>query len=490
MSEISQIDKGTLVPVRRTPRSSREMTDILFRQAPLITMALAAIVGFAVAYVLLSPSRYRSQMTLLVQAQRTALGLGSDNARSGPPGMEVTDSQLATVMQLLSSSEILGQVVDKCGLAEGRNGSPVELRARTRAKLAKSIKITPAGKADLITVSYVGYSPDQAAGVLQTLVNVYLDQHLKIHEASGNYQFFRSQADYFQDEWHQAQARMAVFQHQTNVIALDEQKDLGIRKLNDIETSLRETQSALSEAAHREEALVAQLSAATPRIKTQERTVPNQYAAERLNTMIVELTNRRTELLTKFRPDNRLIQEVDQQIAQTQSALKQATDSQAKEEASDVNPVRQTLESQLLEVRATKAGLQGRTETLSGQLARFGKRIGQLGDETENYEQLTRQIKEAEANYLLFSRQSEEARISDEMDQKRMANVMVVDGPERPVFAESKLSLNVVFGLLSGLILVIVLAFVRGIRRTQVFTPWELEGVVGVPVLGTVTETS
>ena len=42
---------------------------------------------------------------------------------------------------------------------------------------------------------------------------------------------------------------------------------------------------------------------------------------ERLNTMLAELKNHETEMLAKYRPDDRMVLEVRQQIAQTESRL-------------------------------------------------------------------------------------------------------------------------------------------------------------------------
>jgi hypothetical protein len=49
-----------------------------------------------------------------------------------------------------------------------------------------------------------------------------------------------------------------------------------------------------------------------------------------MKSKLLELELRRTELLTKFQPSYRLVREVEQQIAQAQSAI----------QAEDLNPLR------------------------------------------------------------------------------------------------------------------------------------------------------
>ena len=125
---------------------------------------------------------------------------------------------------------------------------------------------------------------------------------------------------------------------------LSEQKDLTLRKLLEIESALRDAQGQKIETELRIAKLREQMAAMGGRITTQMRKIPNQYSVERLNTLLTELQNKRTELLTKFRADDRMVKQVDQQLIDTRKALESAASLSATEEASDVNPIRQVTE--------------------------------------------------------------------------------------------------------------------------------------------------
>jgi len=109
-----------------------------------------------------------------------------------------------------------------------------------------------------------------------------------------------------------------------NVISLTQQKEQTVQKLAEARSKLMETAAYLREVNDRIAKVDQQLQNLQPSIVTQSRTMPNQYSAERLNTLMVELQNRRTQLLTKFRADDRLVREVDQQIKTTRAALEKA----------------------------------------------------------------------------------------------------------------------------------------------------------------------
>lgn len=470
--------------------SLREVADIVCRQRTVLGFWIILIFSGFVTYLLLTPNRYKSQMMFLLVNQRPVPSISQGDTQAGGLGSEVTDSQMATEMQLMLSRETVKRVVESAGLVPSGD-APYEVRlARAEQRFSKSFAVTPDGKSSLITVSFVGTSPQQTTNVLGTFASTYLSREYQIHKAGGSYEFFKSQAVHFENEWREAQSRLTAFEQRANVVVLDEQKDLGIRKLNDLGASLNEAESATSEAVHKKLALEGQLLGLAARIVTVQRLLPPQYTVEHLNTEIVDLKNKKTELLMKFLPDSRMVQEVEQQIAQTQSALEQTSTLHAKEEATDVNPLRQSIEAQIFQQEGVISGLTARASSVMDQVGQARRTVEQLGRRTEEYQQLVSQVKESEAKYLLYSRQSEQSRISEEMERQRVANVVVADPPGNPVAPEPKLSLNVGFGFLLCVAGIIAATFMKGLRRNQIFTPWELEGVAGVPVLGTVPDIS
>ncbi|MGA8595675.1 MAG: Wzz/FepE/Etk N-terminal domain-containing protein [Bryobacteraceae bacterium] len=470
--------------------SIKDIADILFRQRTLFfggIVLIAAIVGGLAWW---AGPKYQSEMLILLKNDRPDPIVAPNQSLTIAGPSEVTEAQIATEVELLSSRELLLKVIDRCGLAKGvtsqqDSGAAVEAAAR---KLEKRLKIVPGIKSNLIKVSYWTNSPEGAVKVLRALMDVYLDKHLEIHRLAGGYTFFRDQADRYARELREAQARMAQYEMRTKVVVLDEQKSLSLKKLTDLETELEDAEATAREAQQKSQKIQSQLAALSDRITTQSRVMPNQYSVERLNTMLVDLRNKRTEMLVKFRPDDRLVTEIDEQIHQTEAALEKAIHTQAKEEATDVNPIRQSLETELLQNESRLAGLTAKAEALRTQVDAYKRDLDKLGANTAEHDELARNIKEAETRYLLYSRQFQDAQIAAEMDQQRMANLAIAEQPRFPLTAQSKITLPTLLTLVLAVLAWVGLLFVRGIRRKHVFTPWELEGLVSVPVLGAVPE--
>jgi uncharacterized protein involved in exopolysaccharide biosynthesis len=222
------------------------------------------------------------------------------------------------------------------------------------------------------------------------------------------------------------------------------------------------------------------------RVVTQSRTLPNQFSAERLNTMLVELKNRRIQLLAKFQPTDRVVREVDDQIQGTTEALQKAVQSTAVEQATDLNPLRQMLESDLTKAKVEQKGRLALRGNLSAQAGDYQKQLSKLEKATSRHNDLSRQVKQSEGNYQLYAKKEEESRINDALDKQKISNVSVAEAPTVPRAPnKNNRLLALIFGLSLGLITGIGTAFVSELLRETFITPQELEKYTGYSVLAT-----
>jgi uncharacterized protein involved in exopolysaccharide biosynthesis len=176
-----------------------------------------------------------------------------------------------------------------------------------------------------------------------------------------------------------------------------------------------------------------------------------------------------------------MIQQVDQQILDTRAAMDRASKLTATEEATDVNPLRQSLESELAKTQANSNGLRARAASVSKQIEEYRSSLGALESSTADDDQLLREIKEDA--FFLYSKKREEARIAEAMDRQKIANVVLVQPPRIPQLPKPKLTASLVAGYLLCSLVILGLAFLTTTTWKTVYTPWELEGMTGLPVL-------
>jgi uncharacterized protein involved in exopolysaccharide biosynthesis len=480
--------------------SLRDGAGAMFRRRGLVLVIfLTVVIGTAVVTLLL-PNKYESRLKILVKNQRVDVAI-TPEATSGAPAPavenDVSENQINSEIELLTSKDLLTQVAKDCGLDHAttsfwrKSASDGERLEKAANDLAKDLVISPVRKANVISITYSSNSPETAAAVLRKLGELYLTKHLKLNHPTGASDFFKERADEYESKLQDSERQLTDFQQSNNLVVLSQQKDLTLQKTAEAKAKMLESEAALNEATDRIARIAQQLGVIPKRVVTQSRQLPNQYSAERMNTMLVELQNKRAQLLTKFRPDDRSVREVDEQIRITKDALSRAEAKTAVEEATDLNPLRQTLETELSRAKLDQAGAKARHDTLSAQLQQYEAALKKLEGDTTKHNDLERQIKEAEDNYQLYAKKREEARIADELDRQKITNVSIAEAPTVAQIPTSpNRPLNLVLGLVLAGFLSIASVFSAEMLTDVVYTPRQLEALAGAPVLATVAENS
>jgi hypothetical protein len=72
-----------------------------------------------------------------------------------------------------------------------------------------------------------------------------------------------------------------------------------------------------------------------------------------------------------------------------------------------------------------------------------------LGGATTIHDDLTRQEKQAEDNYLLYAKKAEEARIEESLDRQKIGNVVIAEHPVEPRLpSKPNVTMNLILGAL------------------------------------------
>ncbi|MGH3851796.1 MAG: GumC family protein, partial [Pseudonocardiaceae bacterium] len=240
--------------------SVRDGASALFRRRGLVLFTFLSVVMSAVAITLLLPNRYDARMKILVKNQRVDIAItpeATTGASSATVENEVSENQINSEIELLTSTDLLAQVVKETGLANhsgGWFGGPLPEAARVEKAvnaLAKDLTITPVRKANIISISYSSGSPQTAAAVLKKLGDFYLEKHLKLNHPAGASDFFKNKADEYESQLKEAEQRLTNFQQSNELVVLGQQKELTLQRTADAKTKLLDAETALSEATNK-----------------------------------------------------------------------------------------------------------------------------------------------------------------------------------------------------------------------------------------------
>jgi uncharacterized protein involved in exopolysaccharide biosynthesis len=353
--------------------------------------------------------------------------------------------------------------------------------------LKSALKVEALAKTSLISITYEDSDPSRAAQVLNTLVNLYMEKHLAVHRPTGTLGFFREQTKQYQEGLKTAESRLVDFSKKQNVVSPEQQKVATLQKLSEFQADLKQTQSSVAETEERIRSLEAQAAKLPARMTTQLRTADNPQLMQQLKSTLLNLELKRTELLQKFEPTYRLVQEVDTQIKQTQVAIETAEKSKPLEETTDRNPVYEWVDSELAKARSQLAADQARAEALSRSVHSYQEQASDLDRKGVLQEGLLRDKNTEEANYLLYLRKQEEARISDALDRSRIINVAVAEAAAVPAMPSRSNRLTLLVGLLAGILVSLSVAAAAEYLNPSLVTSDDVKEFLDVPVLASIS---
>jgi uncharacterized protein involved in exopolysaccharide biosynthesis len=477
---------------RRLSVSSRDLLAVAFRQKRRIAIVFSGILLGTILYTVFAPPQYEADMKILVKHARQDPVLTSD-PRLAPTIVknEITEEDLNSEIELIKGQDLLQQVVVACGL-DARNSSFISRLLRldsnerrlTKAvhRLERDLGAQPVKKSNLINVSYRSSDPTLAASVLSRLSTLYLAKHLAVHRPPGEYDFFKNQAEHYKQELQLAEARLSDFSRNNGTISAQSDRDYANQKSNDAAFALRDTYSSIRQVQERIHSLEAQAGATSARIITADKN-ENAQLLSQLKANLLTLQLKRTELLTKYDPEYPPVQELEQQISQLSAAIAAEQSTPLREITTDRNPTAQLINDELTRARAERASLVAKAGSINRMLGQYradSERLYQLSLAQQN---LLREAKSAEDNFQLYRSRSEEARIADDLDQKRMVNVAVAVSPTVPDEPQH----SGLFFLLIGTILAFVVSLGSALMMDSLDqhfrTPDELEIYLNLPLL-------
>jgi len=272
------------------------------------------------------------------------------------------------------------------------------------------------------------------------------------------------------------------------VVSARLEKEVALQKLGEFEGTLKQTHAAIAETQQRIRVLQEQAATIPTRMVTQVHNADDATLLTQIRSNLLTLEQKRTELLWKFEPSYRSVQEVEAQIAQTRVTLAVAEKSQLHDETTDRDPTYEWVREELAKAKADLASLQARAEATSLTVRSYRENARSLEQNEVTQDDLIRTVKATEENYLLYLRKEEDARISDELDRKRIINVAVAEAATVPALPSNNRSMTVLYGLLLASLTSVGLAFSSDYLDPTFRTPDEVSSFLNTPVLATTSQ--
>lgn len=481
------------------PTTLRDLLATVFRHRRLVALSFLGVLSGAILVAVFGPNRYQAEMKILVKRERVDPVVTSEASPLTPYATAVTEEELNSEVELLRSRDLLEKVVLACELQRPNSKraaalSAVRLQeapnsdnggqvARAVSALANTLKVEVLRKTNFIALHYQSPDPQLSARVLNALAEVYLEKHVSVHRPTGAVDFFQKATERYRQGLADAETQLVDFQRNGAVVSAQLEKAVALQKFGEFDATLKQTQAAIAETEGRIRTLQAQQNSFPSRVITQVRASDNGQLLAQLRSNLLTLELKRTELLMKFEPSYRPVQEVEAQIAEVRAALTTAEKSPLRDETTDRDLTFERVRDELAKAKAELAGLQARAEATAAAARTYRENARSLDQKEIVQGDLIRTVKATEESYLLYRRKEEEARISDALDRRKILNVVIAEPATAPLLPSNHRSSTVLIGLLLATLASLGLAFTVEYLNPTFRTPDEVMSFLSIPVL-------
>lgn len=471
--------------------SLRDVLAVMFRQKRMVIGSVLLVLAVTTTYVFLASS-YQAHMKVLLRRGRVDPVVSPE--KDSPVEFarpEITEEELNSEVELLRDQALLRRVVEQNSLDRPAfwqtfrfASDSKEIRiARAVRTLAGRLKVDPIRKTNVIRVTYTSSDPALAARVLNSVAQLYLQKHKEARRSSDETPFFYQQAEQSRERLHQSELKVIEFSRSNGVVSGSLERDLAVQRAADLEISLQQVQIGIQETTQRINALTTALASFPERSTSLIRTADNPELGGTLQAKLLDLELKRTELLTKFEPGYRLVQEVEQQIAQAKAAIAADKLAPLHDETTDKDPNYEWAKAELSKARVELTALEARAAGIRSELSLAHAQAQRLGVAALQQQDLLRNMKTAEESYLLFAKKTEEARVGDALDQRGIVNVMLVEPPLVPMLPEHPAWVVMLIGVIAAGVVSTGMAFAMDYLDPTFRTAEEVAGLFHAPVL-------
>jgi polysaccharide chain length determinant protein (PEP-CTERM system associated) len=472
----------------------------LWRRRWLAIGAAWAVCALGWLVVLSLPDRYEATARVYVDA-RTPLR----PVLQGIAIEEDYDSQLALVREAILSRPQLEAVARATNLdakvttEAGMEGLITALQRQI--SVTATLSQAPGGQQSTDTIYSISYqhtNRQTSLDVVRTLLDNFVEGTLSGNREGANeaQSFLVRQIADLEKRLSEAEARLAEFKKRNLGMLPGEQRGDYFSRLESAMSLLQQTETNLAVASSRREELRRQLAASRQFVpgtagsgSSASGAVPDvsirvQEAEARLEDLLLRFTDRHPEVLAL----RQTIKELKEREARELAELARGGTGTGAIRSLNVNPVYQSIQTQLSQVEVELASLRGAAAQHRREIAELRRFVDSAPEVEQEFARLNRDYNVQRAQYQQLVERLERAKVSDDAAQNGIVRFEVIEPPRAslaPVWPNR--SMFMVLALLAGLAAGVALALVPAVLRPTFDDPNSLSKATGLPVLGSVS---
>jgi uncharacterized protein involved in exopolysaccharide biosynthesis len=454
------------------------------RRLMLIVFSVLFVLGLIVALQMKTTYPARSSVLVRLGQEYVYEPRAGDAGRGAIPD---TDALIQAETEILGSAPLKERVIEKLGLSQiypemaakaARSSASEQRKIKGQAiqAMEQSLSIGAAPDTPIIRVTFKHKDPQIAAKVLNTLLEQYLIYRRDVL-VDPTSPALDQQRQVFEERLAEADAAYEEFLISNRIGDFVAEKASLSQLQAQIEQQKLQVEAQLQDRQGRLSALQAQLTRTDREIGVYRDIADG-------GDKLVQLKVQREDLLSRYRPDAQPVRELDAQIAQLQRAIASGRTQGEGARRVGVNPVRQTVETDQIQVAAEVAALKRQDAALAGQLDQLVARRLRLIALEPRFQELSLDRDVLQANVRDFTVRQAQSRAAQEIAARTNDNIRIVERAVAPIRGQSLKRPVAVLALLFAAFTALCAGLLRAFLRPGIPTPQSAARTLGVPVLG------
>jgi uncharacterized protein involved in exopolysaccharide biosynthesis len=474
-----------------------ELLHVVFKRKRLIIALFLAVTLPSVLSMWSRKPQYLARGRVLIVSDRADVTL-SPTESDALATVRLNEATVNSEVYLIQSRELLEQVARGLKVASTSGGVVGIANAASNNDsiggevlgLSRALKVTPIRASNVIEISYPSTDSAYAAQVVNRVVDEYLTFHAMVHGKKGLSGFYDKQGRALMASLRESEDSLREFALNEGIVNPVAEIQAAVGSVASLETELRNASTSIAGAEERLRTINDQL-AEQPTVVKRSQYVGVNPVVSQLSEQLVDRQIDRVTLLRKYTDKDRHVRDNEEEIAEIEAhlgATKRSEPTIVTQEMLGPNPVYEARLSEMLRLEAELKEQRARKLAVENELARSRRQLVLLKQKGIEFDRLDQGVLRRRAMLELFEKRQQEASLGEAMDQERLVNVEVVERPKLPLAASNNGASSVYLALISGLAVALGGAFGAEYLNRTVRFEREVEGRLGVPVLGTIPD--
>ncbi|MCC5635520.1 polysaccharide biosynthesis tyrosine autokinase [Nostoc sp. CHAB 5844] len=414
------------------------------------TIALSAL---ATMYV---KSSYDAEGKLLFRIPSFKV-VGSNLLPSNADGEEPSDlrslvatqNPISTQIEVISSHPLLQRTIDKLQLKNAA-GEPLKV-----ADLQENLSLKIVGGTDILKISYKSRNPEEAAAVVNTVMNLYLENDVLTNrlEAEATRKFIAKQLPQSEAVVHKTEVALRIFRQKNNIADLTEETRSAVAIIGDLNNQINTVRAQLEDVNAQTNQLRQKLNLNSQQAIAVS-SLSQSPAVQGVLTQLQEIERQLANERSRFQDENPVIVSLEARKANLTALLQQqvgntlGTPAQVPQRLLQIGELRQTLIQNFLQLELQRNGLSNRLISLYNSRSTYERRTKIIPQLVQTQRQLERNVEVAESTYQTLLKKVQELQVAENRSAPNARIVAQATVPEKPESGKKLIvvALGAIFG--------------------------------------------